>query len=62
MYDKIIELQPIPFGITFTWKDKNVRITLKDGEDVIKLAKEFAIFLDNAKIEYTLQMNNIECI
>jgi hypothetical protein len=55
-----INLEPIPFGITFTWKNKDVKITLKNGEDVIKLGREFANFLDKIHIEHTVEMSNIE--
>jgi hypothetical protein len=58
----VINLRPVPFGITFTWKEKEIRITLKDGEDVLKLAREFANFLDQTKIEYEIKMTNVEYI
>jgi hypothetical protein len=59
---KTLKLEPQPFGITFYWQDKSIKITLKNGEDTLKLGREFANFLDNVKIEYTIQMENIESI
>jgi hypothetical protein len=57
-----LNLTPQPFGISFHWQDKYVKITLKDGEDILKIAREFANFLDNSKIEYEIKMENIESI
>lgn len=62
MKNATLNFEPLPFGINFYWKEKHINITLKNGDDVLKLAREFANFLDNAKIEYEIQMTNVEVL
>ena len=62
MNNETLIFKEIPFGINFVWQEKHINITLKNGEDVIKLAREFANFLDNAKIEYEIKMTNVEVL
>jgi len=60
MENKTLNLEPQPFGISFYWQEKNVKITLKDGESIFKIAREFANFLDRKNIEFEIKMENIE--
>ena len=48
-----IEAQP--WGVQFTWKDKSVKITLKNGEDLIKVAEMISGLLTASGIENTLE-------
>ena len=49
----IVELSDEPFNVSFTWGDRTVKVSLVNGEDVLKIANAFASFL--------LQ-NDIPCI
>lgn len=40
-----------PWGIQFTWKDKSVKITLKNGEDMFKIAEMLSALLKSNGIE-----------
>jgi len=48
----------LPFGITFTWKDKSQTITLENGEDIFVFAEIIKDALDAKNILYT---ENINC-
>ena len=54
--------QPVnnPFSISFYWKEKTIRITLQNGEDIFKIAEAFKIVLDEIEVPYifTEQTNN----
>jgi hypothetical protein len=43
----VINLPPIPFSVTFSWKEKSISVQLENGEDVLKLAHIFSEFLLN---------------
>jgi len=47
--------QPLPFSLGFSWKDKSVSISLKNGNDVFKLANGFMEWLDKNEIEYEVK-------
>jgi hypothetical protein len=47
--EKILELKPSSFSITFSSKHEHITISLKNSRDVLKLAKEL---LDKLKIPY----------
>lgn len=46
---------PSPFNVTFSWDDKSVTVTLKDGNDIFKLANAFMEWLDANEIEYDVK-------
>ena len=46
---------PTPFHINFSWDGKIVDVTLKDGNDVFKLANAFMKWLDANEIEYSVK-------
>jgi hypothetical protein len=51
-----IALNPIsPFSMSFSWDKKEVQITLKDGNDILKIAKLLTEMLDKNNIEYNLK-------
>ena len=47
--------QPSPFSLEFNWNDKAVNISLKNGNDVFKLANGFMEWLDKNEIEYNVK-------
>ena len=49
----VVEAQP--WGVQFTWKDKSVKVTLKNGEDLIKVAEMISVLLTANGIENTLE-------
>jgi hypothetical protein len=44
-----------PFNIRFNWNNKEVVVSLKDGNDVFKLANKFMKWLDMNEIEYNVK-------
>ena len=54
----IYQTTPSPFNIRFSWDDKEVDISLKDGNDIFKLANKFMKWLDMNKIEYNVKTKN----
>jgi hypothetical protein len=44
-----------PFNIRFNWDNKEVVVSLKDGNDVFKLANKFMKWLDMNEIEYNVK-------
>ena len=53
-YDTIPKLKQYPFSVSFTWEDKNIKVQLDNGEDVLKLAKLFSDYLTNNNIPNTI--------
>ena len=51
----IYQTTPTPFNIRFSWDDKEVDISLKDGNDIFKLANKFMKWLDMNEIEYNVK-------
>lgn len=51
-------IAPTPFCISFYWNGESKTITLKNGEDVFKLADVFENLLDQNGIEYTVENKN----
>ena len=49
--------QPTPFSINFSWNNKSVDISLKNGDDIFKLANAFMEWLDENEIEYNVKTN-----
>ena len=49
-------IEPKPFGVTFTWQDKSVNITLKNGEDLLKIATMLSSLLTYNGIEHDLDV------
>ena len=47
--------KPTPFNIGFSWDDKSATVTLKDGNDIFKLANAFMEWLDANEIEYDVK-------
>ena len=43
-----------PFNITFTWKKESIKIELKKGKDLFKIARLLSIFLTKNKIDHRL--------
>ena len=52
-----LTFQPTPFNIKFSWGGKEVNISLKNGNDIFKLANVFMKMLDNEDIEYNIETN-----
>lgn len=50
-----INTSPSPFSLSFSWEGKTVNITLKNGNDVFKLANTFMEWLDKNEIEYNVK-------
>ena len=48
-------LEQQPFNIRFNWNNKEVVVSLKDGNDVFKLANKFMKWLDMNEIEYNVK-------
>jgi hypothetical protein len=48
-------IDPTPFHIKFSWDEKTVDVTLKDGNDIFKLANALTKWLDKNKIEYNIK-------
>jgi TATA-box binding protein (TBP) (component of TFIID and TFIIIB) len=46
---------PPPFSINFSWDGKSVNISLKNGNDIFKLANAFMEWLDKNEIEYEVK-------
>jgi hypothetical protein len=51
-------IDPTPFCINFKWDDKEVDVTLKNGNDIFKLANAFMEWLDKNEIEYSIKTNS----
>lgn len=49
---------PTPFHINFSWDGKTVDVTLKNGNDIFKLANAFMEWLDKNEIEYNVKTKN----
>lgn len=47
--------EPEPWGVTFSWKNKAVKVKFKNGEDILKLAEVFSQYLTANGIENTLE-------
>jgi len=47
--------KPIPFHIKFAWDNKEVDVSLKNGNDIFKLANAFMKWLDVNEIEYNVK-------
>lgn len=47
--------QPSTFNINFSWDNKSVDISLKNGDDIFKLANAFMEWLDKNDIEYNVK-------
>jgi hypothetical protein len=43
-----------PFSVTFSWKEKQIKVQLDNGEDVLKLAEIFSNMLTNNNIPNTI--------
>lgn len=50
-----IGVEPIPFHINFSWDGKSVDVSLKNGNDIFKLANAFMEWLDKNEIEYNVK-------
>ena len=46
---------PTPFHINFSWDGKTVDVTLKNGNDIFKLANAFTKWIDKNKIEHSIK-------
>ena len=44
-----------PFNINFSWGGKSVDVSLKNGNDIFKLANAFMEWLDKNEIEYNVK-------
>jgi len=47
--------KPTPFNIKFAWDNKEVDVSLKNGNDIFKLANTFMEWLDANEIEYDVK-------
>lgn len=47
--------EPTPFHINFSWDGKTVDVTLKNGNDIFKLANAFMDWLDKNEIDYNVK-------
>jgi hypothetical protein len=51
---RVMSLEPLPFAITFSWKDNYTKIQLVNGDDVFKLADIFSKMLTENNIEHKI--------
>lgn len=51
----VYDTTPTPFHINFSWDGKTVDVTLKNGNDIFKLANAFMKWLDANEIEYNVK-------
>jgi hypothetical protein len=51
---RVIQLEPSPFAITFSWKGNYTTIQLVNGDDVFKLADIFSKMLTENNIEHKI--------
>jgi hypothetical protein len=58
VYQGITPPTPTPFNIGFSWDNKKVDISLKNGNDVFKLANAFMEWLDKNGIEYNISTSS----
>ena len=58
--EKILILNPETFSITFYWKNKYVKVKLKNGDDIIKLADIFSNMLIENGIESIIETSEFE--
>jgi hypothetical protein len=49
------KVQPSTFNIIFSWENRDVTISLKEGNDVFKLADAFTKWLDDNDIKYDIK-------
>lgn len=47
-----------PFSVTFSWKEKIIKVQLDNGEDVLKLAEVFSKMLIRNDIQNTITEHN----
>jgi len=47
--------KPLPFSIMFSYDSKEVSVSLKNGEDIFRLAKVFMKILEDNNIEYNIK-------
>lgn len=47
--------KPTPFSLTFSWDNKEVSVSLKNGNDIFKLVNVFTKWLDSEDIEYNIK-------
>ena len=50
-----IRLEPTPFSISFRWMDSEVKLTLKNGEDILKVGKLFSDLLSENGVEHIIE-------
>jgi hypothetical protein len=50
-------IEPTPFIISFSWDGKDVTVSLKNGNDIFKLARIFTEILDANNVEYNIKTN-----
>lgn len=50
------EIAPQPWSVVFTWKDTSAKITLKKGEDLIKVAEMLSELLTASGIDNDLEI------
>ena len=50
-----IQLEPTPFSISFRWRDSEVKLTLKNGEDILKVGKLLSDIFSENGIEHTIE-------
>jgi len=53
-----IEFVPQPWNIQFIWHDKSAKITLKKGEDLIKVAEMLSGLFTASGIENDLEISH----
>jgi hypothetical protein len=54
---QLIRMSSTPFNIKLSWGGKEVNISLKNGNDIFKLANVFMKMLDSEGIEYNIETN-----
>lgn len=52
-------IEPKPFGVTFTWKDKSISVTLKNGEDLLRVAQMLSSLLTAYGIQNELEEKSV---
>lgn len=56
METETTKIKDLPFFVTFTYKEKSCKITLHDGQDLLKIANLFSDFLRKNDIDHIISI------
>lgn len=57
--EETMAIEPEPFSVTFTWKDKSISVTLKNGEDLLRVAQMLSSLLTAYGIQNELEEKSV---